>query len=70
MQATNSRWEEHEKRLLLFAITNMADELLSASMEWDVVIRKSDNYVRLLIIQQNGISFPYAKIYWTRFVII
>jgi two-component system response regulator YesN len=42
LQAADNRWEEHEKRLLLFAITNMADELIR-EYGMGVVIRKSEN---------------------------
>ncbi|MDQ0900795.1 response regulator [Paenibacillus sp. V4I7] len=42
LQVLNSKWEEHEKRLLLFAISNLTDELLR-EYGLGLVIRKSDN---------------------------
>src|SRR5690606_14634669 len=42
LQSADSRWEEHEKRLLLFAISNMVDELIREYGK-GIVFRKSEN---------------------------
>lgn len=42
VQAEDDRWGEHEKRLILFAISNMADELIEP-YGGGMVIRKAEN---------------------------